>query len=211
MVKETSVMRGEHTRQAILDAAERLFLAQGYNGSSMRQIAQEAGSIAVGGIYNHFSNKEELFRALLENRSPYPELIPIFESLTGADGPALLRQAFISIQAIMRRHIGFIRLAMIDLQESDGNTLRSVAREVVPHALKFMMRAQAAGGIRKKVNVFTLARAFVSMMMGYFITGLVAYKGDRPLLPGFPQMADAVWQPAIIDILLYGLASDKEQ
>ena len=211
MGDSTTVMRGERTRQAILDAAERLFLAQGYNGSSMRQIAQEAGNIAVGGIYNHFSNKEDLFRALLQNRSPYPEFIATLESLEGENGPALLRQAFTKIQAIMRHHISFIRLALIDLQESDGNILRSVAREVVPYAIKFMMRVHAAGGIRKQVNLFTLARAFVSMTLGYFVTGLVAYKGDRPLLPGFPQMADAVWQPAILDVLLYGLASDKER
>jgi AcrR family transcriptional regulator len=52
--------RGERTRTEIIHAACRLFLQNGFHGTSMRQIAREAG-IAVGGIYNHFAGKEQIF------------------------------------------------------------------------------------------------------------------------------------------------------
>ncbi len=43
------VSKGELTRASILEGAYQLFLQQGYHGTSMRQIAEEAG-IALGGI-----------------------------------------------------------------------------------------------------------------------------------------------------------------
>ena len=56
--------KGETTRLAIEDAAVELFMEHGYHATSMRQIAEHAG-LALGGIYNHFASKEELFEATI--------------------------------------------------------------------------------------------------------------------------------------------------
>ena len=55
--------KGEVTRLAIEEAALELFMEQGYHATSMRQIADKAG-LALGGIYNHFSSKDEIFEAV---------------------------------------------------------------------------------------------------------------------------------------------------
>ena len=47
---------------AILDAAKRLFTAQGFDGTSMDQIAAEAG-VSKLTVYSHFGDKETLFAA----------------------------------------------------------------------------------------------------------------------------------------------------
>ncbi|OTG68913.1 TetR family transcriptional regulator [Acinetobacter sp. ANC 4169] len=47
-------------RQRILNAARSLFLKHGYHGSSMNQIAQEAGVTKLT-VYNHFQDKANLF------------------------------------------------------------------------------------------------------------------------------------------------------
>lgn len=47
-------------RQRILTAAKSLFLRCGYHGSSMNQIAQEAGVTKLT-VYNHFQDKANLF------------------------------------------------------------------------------------------------------------------------------------------------------
>lgn len=47
---------------AILDAAKRLFVEQGYEGVSMDQIAAEAG-VSKLTVYSHFGDKETLFAA----------------------------------------------------------------------------------------------------------------------------------------------------
>lgn len=47
-------------RQAILDAAKRLFARHGYEGSSMDAIAAEAG-VSKLTVYSHFTDKDTLF------------------------------------------------------------------------------------------------------------------------------------------------------
>ncbi|WP_042073147.1 TetR/AcrR family transcriptional regulator, partial [Acinetobacter gerneri] len=47
-------------RKDILEAAKSLFLKYGYHGSSMNQIAKEAGVTKLT-VYNHFQDKENLF------------------------------------------------------------------------------------------------------------------------------------------------------
>ena len=63
-VRRNRQARGEQTQKDILQSALELFLNHGYHGTSMRRIAQQAG-IALGGIYNHFSSKEDLFVKIL--------------------------------------------------------------------------------------------------------------------------------------------------
>jgi len=51
--------KGEQTREMILERAAQLFSRQGYFGSSLSDIMHETG-LEKGGIYNHFSSKEQL-------------------------------------------------------------------------------------------------------------------------------------------------------
>lgn len=51
--------KGTQTRERILERAAQLFSRQGYFGSSLADIMHETG-LEKGGIYNHFSSKEQL-------------------------------------------------------------------------------------------------------------------------------------------------------
>jgi TetR/AcrR family transcriptional regulator, acrAB operon repressor len=53
------------TRNALLDAAERVFLHQGVAGTSLNDIAQAAGTTR-GAIYWHFRDKADLFNAMMD-------------------------------------------------------------------------------------------------------------------------------------------------
>ena len=48
------------TRQNIIRTALRVFLAEGYAGASLKEVAREAG-VTKGAIYHYFESKEELF------------------------------------------------------------------------------------------------------------------------------------------------------
>ena len=52
------------TRERLLDAAERLFAARGFDGTSLREVTAAAGA-NVAAIHYHFGSKEELLRAVL--------------------------------------------------------------------------------------------------------------------------------------------------
>jgi AcrR family transcriptional regulator len=54
-------------RVLVLDAARRVFLARGYHGATLEQIADEAG-FSKGVVYSQFTSKADLFLALLEAR-----------------------------------------------------------------------------------------------------------------------------------------------
>lgn len=62
-------------RRGVLDAAAELFVTQGYDGTTLRQIADAAG-IKAGSVYHHFDSKEALFLAVM------------------ADGIAVMNEAF---------------------------------------------------------------------------------------------------------------------
>ncbi|MDM1291555.1 TetR/AcrR family transcriptional regulator [Acinetobacter indicus] len=53
-------------RQRILESAKSLFLKQGYHGSSMNEIARDAGVTKLT-VYNHFQDKATLFTCAIED------------------------------------------------------------------------------------------------------------------------------------------------
>jgi len=55
-------------RNAILDAAETVFAERGFHEARIQDIAARA-RIAVGTVYNHFEQKDDVLWALLEERS----------------------------------------------------------------------------------------------------------------------------------------------
>jgi len=65
MSNDVKLTKGERTAQRILDAAENLFAEKGYDGTSLREVADIVG-IREPGLYRHFANKQELYRCVLE-------------------------------------------------------------------------------------------------------------------------------------------------
>jgi len=55
----------DKTRAAIIDAALKLFANKGYHGTSIAEIAKEAG-ISKGLAYNYFNSKQDLVEAVIE-------------------------------------------------------------------------------------------------------------------------------------------------
>src|SRR5688572_13952757 len=57
-------LSGRATKERLLNAAERLFAARGFAGTSLREVTAEAGA-NVAAVHYHFGSKEELLRAVL--------------------------------------------------------------------------------------------------------------------------------------------------
>ena len=70
----------EDKRRQILTGASRIFMAKGYEGASMSDIAQEAG-VSKGTLYVYFTNKEALFGAAVQQYSR-DHAAHIFDSLS---------------------------------------------------------------------------------------------------------------------------------
>ena len=74
----------EETRRAILDAAEALLVEDGYEGFSMRRVAERCG-YTTPSIYHHFQDKQGLINALLEAR--FDELLRRMQRVPQGDDP----------------------------------------------------------------------------------------------------------------------------
>ena len=60
--------KSEHTRDRILDAAERLVMAQGFAGTSIDDILKST-ELTKGAFFHHFKGKADLARALIERNA----------------------------------------------------------------------------------------------------------------------------------------------
>jgi AcrR family transcriptional regulator len=63
----TLLAKGEDRRQRILAAAQQLLTRNGGRGTSLGQIAREAG-VSPAGLLHHFESKEQLLHAVLDAR-----------------------------------------------------------------------------------------------------------------------------------------------
>jgi AcrR family transcriptional regulator len=59
---------GDDTKQRVLTAAQELFAAKGFSGTSLADISQRCG-ISDGLILHHFKSKKNLYQQVLENLS----------------------------------------------------------------------------------------------------------------------------------------------
>jgi AcrR family transcriptional regulator len=60
-------LRIKETQTRLLDAAEEVFVRDGYESAQLEEIAATAGR-SKGAVYTHFKSKEDLFLALYEHR-----------------------------------------------------------------------------------------------------------------------------------------------
>jgi AcrR family transcriptional regulator len=65
-------------RQAVVDAAAKVFLREGFRAASVRRIASEAG-MTTGAVYSSFEGKADLFLAVLEEKLD-PRLGEMYEA-----------------------------------------------------------------------------------------------------------------------------------
>lgn len=75
--------KGRRTANRILDVAEDLFAQNGYEATSLRDIATQAG-LQQPGLYKHFASKEDLYRQVYE-RALRPVTDLMDQLLTGSD------------------------------------------------------------------------------------------------------------------------------
>ena len=61
-------IRTQETQKRLVDAAEEIFVRDGFEGAQLDAIAAAAGR-SKGAVYTHFKSKEDLFLALFEQRT----------------------------------------------------------------------------------------------------------------------------------------------
>ncbi len=195
--------RGEATRARLVEAAYQQFLQRGFHGTTMRQIAEAAG-LAVGGIYNHFRSKEDVFAAVLDAYHPYHVILPALEASQGdtlddfmCDAERRIREFLVGAEEAL------MPLIFIELIEFQGRHMKELAERIFPSVISFIQRFTARREQLRDVPPVVIVRTFLSLLIGYLITERVM-KGS-PLL----EQWDVDWFGGMLDIFVHGIAADE--
>lgn len=196
---EKSLSKGEQTRAAIIESAYALFLQNGYHGTSMRQIAERAG-LALGGIYNYFASKEEIFAAVFDTNHPYRRIIPIFEVADGDTIDEFVRNAARRVQSeIVGAEEKLLPLMFVELVEFQGRHMAQLVESFLPKVMGFVQRFSQRRGKLRAVPLPVMLRMLVSMFVGYLLTGIVLRQ-----VPAF-NAAEFDGFDGMVDIYLHGI------
>ncbi|MCG2786874.1 MAG: TetR/AcrR family transcriptional regulator [Anaerolineae bacterium] len=205
MTPEEIFSKGERTRAVILDAAYDLFLNQGYSATSMRQIAERAG-LAVGSIYNHFAGKDEIFQALIIDKHPYLQILPVLQETPGKTTEEFIRNASRLVQEKMGHHPDFIKLMFIEIVEFEGRHFPKVLETIFPLAYPLIERFTVPGsGVRQDMSTPKLIRAFIGSIMAFYLTDFLV--GDASVPPGIRDMR----LDDFMEIFMYGILEGRSQ
>lgn len=193
--------RGEQTRTTILKNANRLFLQQGYHGTSMRQIAQEAG-VAVGSIYNHFEGKEDIFQAVIETYHPYHEILPIIMNAQGESVEDFVRSAAEGLVRALDRRPNFLNLMLIEIVEFDSKHIPVLFSRFFPEVLRLVRRFAEKQENLRDIPLPMVVRTFLGVFFSYYL--LEKFMGEY--LP--IEMRENALGHAM-DIFLHGVLSES--
>jgi AcrR family transcriptional regulator len=194
--------KGEMTRLAIEDAAVELFIEQGYHATSMRQIAERAG-LALGGIYNHFPSKEEIFEAIVLDKHPYRKILPLVLEAQGEDVETFLQNAVkVTLKELGSEPI-YMKLMFIEIVEFNGRHGVSILSEIAPKVLPAFERIIKGRKNLRVTNPALLMRSFFGMIISYFITEMLVSKSAIGKL--MPKDAAG----AYTDLFLYGILKES--
>jgi AcrR family transcriptional regulator len=200
--KRAAHLGPERRRPEVLDAALKLFLVAGYDGTSMQAVADEAG-VTKPVVYACFNSKDELFRSLLarEEERIVGEIQGAFATADLSDPERTLVDGFTGFLRAVGDSPDVYRL--IFLGEGGGNA--AVAdriqrgREQQVRQLTELARGwleSSADGKRSEAENDRTAR-----LLGNSIAGL-AESGARLLLSG-----DDDWTPETLGRELGRLAA----
>ena len=201
MPKE-KLKKGDSTRLAIEDAAIDLFLQQGYHATSMRQIAEKAG-LALGGIYNHFASKEEIFQGIIVDKHPYRQILPAVLAAQGETAEEFYKNAAHIVISEMGKHPEFVNLMFIEMVEFKGKHGAALLKEIVPKILPIFEKIVQSRKSLRVANPALLMRSFVGLVISYLITEMVI--SNSIISKMMPKNAEE----AYVDIFLHGILKES--
>lgn len=197
---ENDLSKGAQTRRDILQAAHNLFVEQGYHGTSMRQIAENA-HIALGGIYNHFSSKEAIFEAVFFHYHPSREVFPLVFQADGDSLESWVRQTATTMLQVLEQRPEFLNLLFIETVEFNNVHAQKLFKANVPLGRLIVERIRDTFPEVKPFPAEIVLRSFLGLFLGYYITEIM-------LGPDAPQSFRTNAVDHFVDIYLHGIMAN---
>ncbi|WP_347110560.1 TetR family transcriptional regulator [Paenarthrobacter sp. S56] len=204
---------GDHSREAILAAARKLFAEQGFDGTSLRQVAREA-SVDPAMVHHFFRGKDELFAASVELPADPAEVLAGVGALQPSDRAEALLTALMHLWEGPAHHglVAFVRGTI------GSKAKTALMREMVSRTILTRITAGLPGSeeeMRLRGNL--VASQVVGLLLARYVIRLEplasASREDivrmvGPTIQGYLTGAfDSEGQPSVVDAAPAGTAT----
>ena len=170
MATKRTGTKGQQTRQRIVAEAAPIFNQRGYEGSSLTDLMRATG-LEKGGIYRHFSSKEELAAEAFDYTWAEARQARLPEIDAGAGSIAWLKQLIANFIERKAPVAGGCPLLNTAIEADDGNP---ILRERVNKALRAWIAqlqtvvadGQSRGEVRRDVDPKQVAAVIIAALEG---------------------------------------------
>lgn len=194
--------KGKVTQARILDAAYALFMAQGYHGTSMRQIAERAG-LTMGGVYTHFVSKEDIWIGVLFDRHPYRAIVPVLRNIQSTTAEEYVRVAAHQLVGELNKHKDLLHIMFIELVEFNAAHVPALYEQIAPEVQTLLSIIEVDDTKLRSISLPVLVRSFLGFFFSYYVTEVM-------MPPSLHNMMGGNALDEFIDIYLHGVLAKGE-
>ncbi len=166
MSPQTHQNQHSATRNAILDAAESLFVKKGFEGASISAIAR-AANVTKSLVHHHFGSKDKLWYEVKQRRFKEYFESQKFDLEVKTPDLSLVRDAIVRYFELFRGNPDLVRLISWHIVDHDHYSHRD-EQELTELGATRLRQAQEAGLIRKDVDPRYALICFLSLVFHWF-------------------------------------------
>lgn len=182
----TTRMAADERRQQICKIAMRLFSERGFGGTTTKEIANAAG-VSEATVFKHFSNKDELYSAILDNKAcdhgfdnPFAE---IADKIEAKDDFGVFYGMALNALNKHRDDSDFLRLMLHSALE-DHEIAHVFFENFITHVYDFLggyIRQRQTDGAFREVEPRCVVRAFIGMFVHHSLNNILWDKEQKLL------------------------------
>ncbi|MDQ7784031.1 MAG: TetR/AcrR family transcriptional regulator [Desulfomonilaceae bacterium] len=157
------------TRNAILDAAEKIFIERGFSDTSMSKIAK-AARVTKSLIHHHFGSKEQLWAEIKKRR--FHEYFSVQkEQLAAADaGIESFKTCIINLFNVLRDDPEVVRLISWHLLDRAQTERHEDEKELTAMGHAKLLEGQELGYLRNDIDTRYMLISFFCLVFHWFMS-----------------------------------------
>jgi len=151
--------RAEATRRALIASARSLFGEKGFAATSVDEVVRHAG-VTKGALYHHFRDKDDLYRAVVEEVKLEVTTSAANSFFEAAEGEDALRTVLLTCLAVIDAHLdpAVQRITVLDARAVlDASTRRELDARYEVALLRGALRSAMRAGTVERQPIIPLA------------------------------------------------------
>ena len=122
-------------------------------------------------LFYHFASKGEIFSAILLERHPFLQIMPMLNSIEGESIEEYVHSAAHTLVDQLGHHPDVLNLMLTEIVEFRGEHVPVMFGNFAPRVISLVQKISRLDGEMRQIPPHVLVRAFVGMFFSYYITG----------------------------------------